>query len=86
MNSVGLKRAAIFALGTSAVAFALAACGGGESTSPSSTTTTTTTTTAPATPTEKAIDPTGGNKFSPTVIAPGPITPAPGNLPGNHPN
>ena len=37
---------------------------------------------APA-PTEKSINPTGGNLFSPPVKAPGPPTPAPGNLPGN---
>ncbi len=48
------------------------------------TTTTTTTTTSPS-PTEKAIDPTGGNKFTPDVKAPGPQTAAPGNLPGNAP-
>src|SRR6476659_3988141 len=35
-------------------------------------------------PTEKSINPTGGNLFSPPVKAPGPPTPAPGNLPGNH--
>ena len=38
---------------------------------------------APA-PTEKSINPTGGNLFTPSVIAPGPPTPAPGNLPGNN--
>ena len=37
---------------------------------------------APA-PTEKSINPTGGNLFTPPVQAPGPPTPAPGNLPGN---
>jgi hypothetical protein len=34
-------------------------------------------------PAEKSINPTGGNLFTPPVIAPGPPTPAPGNLPGN---
>ena len=67
---------------------ALTACGQGEkapgTTTP--TTTTTSTTTAPPpppAPTEKSINPTGGNLFTPPVIAPGPPTPAPGNLPGN---
>jgi hypothetical protein len=64
-----------------------AACGGGGGESPSSTTTTTTTTTtsAPASsapaPTEKSIDPTGGNLFTPPVTA----TPAPNVPPGQHP-
>ena len=38
---------------------------------------------APPSPVEKSINPTGGNLFSPPVKAPGPPTPAPGNLPGN---
>jgi hypothetical protein len=52
-----------------------------------STTTTTTTTSAPATsapptvaPTEKSINPTGGNLFTPPVKAP----PAPTAIPGDH--
>ena len=52
------------------------------------TTTTTTTTTSPATPappptvapTEKSINPTGGNLFTPPVKAP----PAPTAIPGDH--
>jgi hypothetical protein len=71
--------AAIIAMGT------LTACGGGGKESPSSTTTTTTTTTttsAPApSPTEKSINPTGGNLFTPPVTA----TPAPNVPPGQHP-
>ena len=43
----------------------------------------TVTKTVTETATEKAINPTGGNLFSPPVKAPGPPTPAPGNLPGN---
>lgn len=65
-----------------------AACGSGGKEAPSSTTTTTTTTTttAPATssatvaPTEKSIDPNGGNLFTPSVLAP----PAPTEPPGVH--
>ncbi|AGB20756.1 hypothetical protein Mycsm_00301 [Mycobacterium sp. JS623] len=49
---------------------------------PATTTTTTTTTTAPsAAPTEKSINPTGGNLFTPPVQA----TPAPNVPPGQHP-
>lgn len=70
-----------------------AACGteekkGPETTPPTTTTTTTTTTTAPATPapppsvepTEKSINPTGGNLFTPGVKAP----PAPTAIPGDN--
>jgi hypothetical protein len=71
--AAGLGVAAFISMG------ALTACGGSESPSPSSTTTTTT---APsATPTEKSINPTGGNLFTPPVKAP----PAPTGMPGtNH--
>ncbi len=71
--AAGLGAAAFISMG------ALTACGGSESPSPSSTTTTTT---APSvTPTEKSINPTGGNSFSPGVKAP----PAPTGVPGtNH--
>jgi hypothetical protein len=60
-----------------------AACGSSSTPSPSSTTTTTTTTsvapteTAP-TATEKNINPSGGNKFTPSVLAPPPATAIPG--------
>jgi hypothetical protein len=76
--AAGLGIAAVVSMG------ALTACGGGESPAPSSTTTTTTTTSAPpatVSPTEKSINPTGGNSFSPPVKAP----PAPTGVPGtNH--
>jgi hypothetical protein len=67
----------------------LSACGQGqkapETTTPTTTTTTTTgaTTTAPPpapAPTEKSINPTGGNLFTPQVKAP----PAPTASPGDH--
>jgi hypothetical protein len=45
--------------------------------------TVTKTVTETAAPTEKSINPTGGNLFTPPVKAPGPPTPAPGNEPGN---
>jgi hypothetical protein len=59
-----------------------------EEKAPETTTTTTTTTTpattgagAPPAPTEKSINPTGGNLFTPPVTA----TPAPNIPPGQHP-
>jgi hypothetical protein len=58
-----------------------AACGSSEKAPETTTpTTTTSTTSAPAvTPTEKSINPTGGNLFTPPVKA----TPAPTATPGN---
>lgn len=64
--------AAIVALGTFS-----AACS--SSTKEEPTTTTTTTTTPAPTPTEKGLDPHGGNKFTPTVKAPPPATAVPGD-------
>jgi hypothetical protein len=66
-----------------------AACGGGEKKAPETTPTTTAATTtpsssaagAPPAPTEKSINPTGGNLFTPPVQA----TPAPNVPPGQHP-
>lgn len=59
-----------------------AACGSSSTPSPSSTTTTTTTSVAPTetspTATEKNVNPTGGNKFTPSVLAPTPATAIPG--------
>lgn len=63
------------------------ACGtSGEQTPPTTSTTTTTATTSPSSaaapaPTEKAINPTGGNLFTPGVTA----SPAPNVPPGQHP-
>jgi hypothetical protein len=59
-----------------------AACGGGAEKAPETSTTTTTTTpssTAPLSPTEKSINPTGGNLFTPPVKAPPPMTAVPGD-------
>jgi hypothetical protein len=83
------RRLGVIAGGAAIIAMGAltAACGGGEKESPSSTTTTTTTTSeapassAPASPTEKSINPTGGNLFTPPVTA----TPAPNVPPGQHP-
>ena len=82
------QRIGVFAGGAAIITMIglTAACGGGAEEAPSSTTTTTTTTTteAPATsepsPTEKSINPTGGNLFTPPVTA----TPAPNVPPGQH--
>jgi hypothetical protein len=58
-----------------------AACGGGAEKAPETSTTTTTTpsSTAPLSPTEKSINPTGGNLFTPPVKAPPPPTAIPGD-------
>jgi hypothetical protein len=72
--------------GLAACASIATACSGGNGGGPTPTTTTqTTSTTAPAStsvpsPTEKSIDPTGGNLFTPPVKA----TPAPNVPPGEH--
>ena len=58
-----------------------AACAKEEQKAPETTTTTTTTTTTPA-PTEKSINPTGGNLFTPPVVAPAAPTVPPGQHPG----
>ena len=67
-----------------AIGSVVAGCATSEKPSPStSTTTTTTTATTPppaVSPTEKGLSPTGGNLFSPQVIAP----PAPTEPPGIH--
>ena len=56
----------------------LSACSKEEKPAPS--TSTTTSTTAPsASPTEKGLEPGGGNKFTPTVKAPTPATAVPGD-------
>jgi len=72
--------AALIAIGGLATA-----CGSSGEQAPSSTSTTTTTTSpssaAAPTPTEKGVNPTGGNLFTPGVTA----SPAPNVPPGQHP-
>ena len=51
-----------------------------ETTTPPTTTTTTAPPPSPVAPTEKSINPTGGNLFTPPVIAP----PAPTAIPGDN--
>ena len=72
--AAGLGVAAFISMG------ALTACGGSEEKPAPSSTTETTTTAPSATPTEKSINPTGGNLFTPPVKAP----PAPTAIPGTH--
>ena len=69
------------------VGVVIAGCGTSQNEGPSTTTITTTVTattppssTAPPSPTEKGLNPTGGNSFSPQVKAP----PAPTEPPGVH--
>jgi hypothetical protein len=73
------RRLALVAGGSAIIAMGAltAGCGGKEAPAPSSTTTTTTTSVSP---TEKQVNPTGGNSFTPPVYAP----PAPTAPPGNH--
>ena len=78
----------VLAGGTVAVAMIAltAGCGNGGQQAPTTTTTTTTTTTAApspaAPPSEKDINPTGGNLLTPNVKAPPPQPVSPGQHPG----
>jgi len=71
--AAGVGAIAIVAMGT------LSACAGEKKEAPATTTTTTTTTTT-VSPSEKGLSPSGGNKFTPSVKAPGPQTALPGNV------
>ena len=85
MRSGGMARRLVATAGMGAIIAmgVLSACTR-EAPAPEPSTVTKTVTATPAPPpTEKSINPTGGNLFSPPVKAPGPPTPAPGNLPGN---
>jgi hypothetical protein len=84
------RRVAAIAGGSAIIAMgAITAACAKEEKAPETTTTTTTTSTTPSTsgagappaPTEKSINPTGGNLFTPPVQA----TPAPNVPPGQHP-
>ncbi|HEY6573470.1 MAG TPA: hypothetical protein VI029_00770 [Mycobacterium sp.] len=85
MRSHRLARRIAAAVGGTAIVAMVgltAACGGGAEKAPETSTTTTTTTpssTAPLSPTEKSINPTGGNLFTPPVKAPPPMTAVPGD-------
>jgi hypothetical protein len=74
----GRRLAAVAGLSAVIAMGAMTAACGKEEKAPEPTTTTTTTSAAP---TEKSINPTGGNLFTPTVQAP----PAPNVPPGQHP-
>jgi hypothetical protein len=90
MESLRLARSLAAVAGGVAIVLMVgvtASCAKEEQKAPETTTTTTTTTTAttspaapPASPTEKSINPTGGNLFTPPVYAP----PAPTATPGDH--
>jgi hypothetical protein len=84
MRSHRLARRIAAAVGGTAIVAMVgltAACGGGAEKAPETSTTTTTTpsSTAPLSPTEKSINPTGGNLFTPPVKAPPPMTAVPGD-------
>jgi hypothetical protein len=79
------RRVGAYAGGAAIVAMVglTAACGGSSEKAPETSTTTTTapSSSAPSvTPTEKSINPTGGNLFTPPVKAP----PAPTAIPGDN--
>lgn len=78
------RRLGVVAGGAAIIAMGLftAGCGGTAKEGPSSTTTTTTTTTVAPAPTEKSLDPNGGNLFTPGVKAPAAPTVPPGQHPG----
>jgi hypothetical protein len=84
---LGRRLAALSGLSAIIAMGAITAACAKEEKAPETTTTTTTTTTAtsgagaPPAPTEKSINPTGGNLFTPPVTA----TPAPNVPPGQHP-
>jgi len=85
---LGRRLVAISGLSAIIAMGAITAACAKEEKAPETTTTTTTTTTpattgagAPPSPSEKSINPTGGNLFTPPVVAP----PAPNVPPGQHP-
>jgi len=84
MKSNRLARRIAAAVGGTAIVAMVgltAACGTEEEKAPETTTTTTTPSSAPSlSPTEKSINPTGGNLFTPPVKAP----PAPTAIPGDN--
>jgi hypothetical protein len=74
------RRLAVVAVSTGLIGLT-AACGTSKEEAPTTTTTTTTTTTqVTPSPTEKGLNPGGGNKFTPDVKAP----PAPTAIPGDN--
>lgn len=87
MRSLTPRLVAVVGGGALIIGALLAGCGNNGEQAPSTTTTTTTTTTpsssaVPPSPTQKAINPTGGNLFTPDIKAP----PAPTEPPGVHRN
>jgi len=76
--SVGRRRTVTACTAALLVVSSLAAgCGNNGKEAPS--TPSPSTSSAPASPTEKSLSPNGGNKFTPTVVAPPPPTVGPGN-------
>src|SRR6201991_5315305 len=88
LDPVRLARVVAGAAVLVGVAASIASCSGNGSNAPSTTQSPTTTTTTatqsptpgapPPAPTEKSINPTGGNRFTPTVRAPSAPTAIPG--------
>jgi len=81
--SVGRRRTVTACTAALLVVSSLAAgCGNNGKEAPS--TPSPATSSVPVSPTEKSLSPNGGNKFTPTVVAPPPPTMAPGNHNHNH--
>jgi hypothetical protein len=83
MKSNRLARRIAAAVGGTAIVAMVgltAACGSDEEKAPETTTTTTESSTPSVSPTEKSINPTGGNLFTPSIKAP----PAPTAPPGDN--
>ncbi len=86
-NAVRLARVVGGVAVLAGLAASIASCSGNGSNAPTTESPTTTTVTTqsptpgapPTAPTEKSINPTGGNKFTPTVRAPMAPTAIPGN-------
>jgi hypothetical protein len=88
MSSNGIRLQLIAVAGRATLVImgaVIAGCGNGGNQAPSTTTTTTTSSpssTAAPTPTEKSVNPTGGNLFTPGIKAPPAATVPPGQHPG----
>jgi len=80
MNRITFARRGALTAGAAAllaVSSLAAGCGNKDTEAPA--TPSTSSSSAPVLPTEKSLSPNGGNKFTPTVVAPPPPTMPPGN-------
>jgi hypothetical protein len=73
------RRRAVTALAAALLAVSSLAAGCGNNSKEAPPTPSPSTSSVPVSPTEKSLSPNGGNKFTPSVVAPPPPTQAPGN-------